>query len=599
MQKFKLKIYFLFIFFLVLAGMIGGIGYMAAKFGIDYADSGFFLYRQIRILHGEQNEKGIHLLWYGSDVLGSLWLNFIGSGSLFKAKFGTYIILYFISVFSFFSLVNLTKKIYLSMFACIGAVFFFSISNVVPIINYDIAPLLPLAIIVFLMTLNCVEVRIRFYISISIGFFAVLALFMRISLAPLLLFLSCIYLYKNTFNKRVLIFFLAGIIISITFLLAFPISRRAVDSMFRYVLTSLSLSKSDDSYFSLNSFLSYNIKDQFFFWIKGYIRIIFVGLMIITAGCLYQFYKNKRGIINILLTSILFGVLFFFNTEYPEDKMLLYRYNLLSFKSYLLDYLLYGIIFIGTLFVLIEGNQESRYQLSIFLIIFILFPLGSNSFEKKMSNSFIIIFFPLLYLFFKTIHEKEKNLFFRTKLGFFLNQKAGFKSAMIFIMVLGVIISCSNYFNFRPYRDQVYTKLNTKINNEVLSNVLTNNENARQLNMLDSWFKSKDLSGKSLLCIGRCALINYIFKVNGIFDYPWPEYLSLSSLEKHFVAKKKNNQLPDFVILMDKNSYNTISDPSSLQNINKEHSYFFSFFLKTNQYILVNRSGLFSVFERK
>ena len=146
-NKFHFPIILLLILFAFFLGLYG------AKFGLDVTDTGFFLYSQYRLLNGGMVEESALHLTMGSDWIGALWIHYVADNSLYIAKVGSLFLRFLVLAFVYMSVSNILKNKIYSAYLTIFSYFAFSSVFGFMIINYDLAPLLPISIIMWLLSI--------------------------------------------------------------------------------------------------------------------------------------------------------------------------------------------------------------------------------------------------------------------------------------------------------------------------------------------------------------------------------------------------------------------------------------------------------------
>ncbi|MDB4178046.1 hypothetical protein N9797_01765 [Gammaproteobacteria bacterium] len=518
------------IFFLVLFSAFLCI--YGAKFGLDLTDTGFFLYSQNRLLSEGMSGESIQHIAIGSDWVGAAWIKYIAGNSLYVAKLGSIFYRFLIVFVTYLTiskiLKNKTYSAYISIFSlfAFGPVFGFTI------INYDLAPLLPAAAIGLLLVNYK---NISTYSFILIGFLLSIMVLMR---TPLLLtaFLFIIFLFfsrkDNMFKNGYYTIF--GF--SIPILCIFFIS--PLNAAFQPLIQTISGIIISFFNFSENPVLlvgeGHNPSGQLMGWIKSYIRVFIAGffmlLFVYKAPQKSKIFESKM--FSILAVFFLFFVL---SIQLPE-WMDIFGMSLESIKNKsIFSTIIPAIIFISS-FELIRKLtlKDNEFLLLFFIIIlFITFPVGSNSFGHKFSITFIVIL-PILYSIISINIHNNRLLILRQ-----------------FLIIFSVATMSSNMVLFydKPYRDSSVFELKSDINATGLYAIKTTERRSIAVAEALNWLEFNSSDGDTLLAFGKISMFNFLLQMPGVFDLPWPSYMSEVELQDKLDILEEGNNLPKYIIM--------------------------------------------------
>jgi hypothetical protein len=516
------------------------LSYYWAKFGLDTTDTGFFLYSQNKINLGTLNETGPNLFWIGSDLLGSIWLKIIGIPSLHKARIAAYLLDGLIFFIIHFCLLNIIKDRINAIYSSFFSYLFFGATNIFPIINYDLAPLLPISLLFYiLIRIVYKNEQFKSY-YFFVGILLYVMIFMRLPLLFLALSFLLIFILQNKNQKKIVFFsIIIGFIFIQIIFLQFEYFRNPTYLMYRtiggtfYKLLGYNDSKTDS--LSLLSSNNYGVSSQIFYWLRGYIRIIIFTFLItfVLYFLLKKTSKQLQTIFHWALLLILVAFVFL-----PISKILKYNFETIQnqvFNIYLLSGLTLFFLFI---FLLKTGIHQS---LILFLTsLFFLFPLGSNSFEKKLILTFPLIIPALYFIFLSTpiiILNKKLNLFYKSLIWL---------SKLIFIPIL--IVTIRNYNNY-PYKDSEISSLTMNLQVSPLKNIQTTKKRGDEIESVVSYLLKNKKSDSKILCVGRISIFNYLTNTDGIFDYPWPTYLNFRYFQSRIDIHLNQKNKLDFIVL--------------------------------------------------
>lgn len=577
-----------FIFSILFLVVICFWGRYWSQYGIDISDSGFFLHAQDRLIKNQANGISPSYLWIGSDFLGALWLKLNPNISLHFAKTGAYILYGIIMLIGYFTLFRITKNSTQSFKVTIISYVLFGSLYIFPIINYDLAPLLPISIILLLST-YLTKTKKDILVFFFVGVLSFIIILMRL---PMLLFVFCItslffYKYKSLNN---LFSFSIGFFITILIFILIPTTNNLLHLYFDTlieIIKPIIRGTIKNPRLSLFESFNYTIKDQIFFWLRGYFRIIFVFVFLFLIHFISLKINSKKNKIIFDIIIIISTLLF---TYYPLEEYSFFssiNITIIQFQ-FIYNYILPVIIFITIFYLLLE---KSVYLDQIFLLffIFILLPLGSNSFEKKLSLTYFLVL-PILYCVYnETISSNKRLLIIRQ----FINWL--FKIFAIPVLFLVFFKSLNS-----PYRDLPINKLNTEFKSVSLKNIYSTKEKVEAIDPIVNWLLINKKSNSSLLSIERTAIFNYLTGIPGVFDYPYPIYLSLNYFKSHLFLLKSSNKLPDFIIIpkVDISNPNWPIDknPNTIPN---NYKTFLNEFIISNSYNIEFETEYFQIFKRQ
>ncbi|MCF8340669.1 MAG: hypothetical protein K9I82_06825 [Chitinophagaceae bacterium] len=511
-------------------------------FGLDFTDSGFFLYTQFKISQGDFNDVGLLSTTCGSDIIGALWINlFKEQPSLLFARMGAFIIVYIICIILYFIILEITNNKILTGFSVLLIYFIWPGFKSFPIINYDLAPLLPLSLIYYLTIIifkkNCNQNQKFLYLIL--GFSNLILVFTRLPLIlPSLLILILMLYFEGESRFINFKYFIVGILFAIVILFLINISRN-------YLLNQISniikvYNGNYANYYKINTDSNYGIKSQIYFWIRGYFRIILSITLII--GISFFINKFQKIIKNRLLQYLTFTIFITSLNFLPIDEIILITgYDRLQFISHFFNYFIIAIFLIISIISLFSRDKTITKVTFIILIYFLLYPLGSNSFEKKLILTIPIFILPSYLIYLKSFKTNKFSIYIEKYIS--LN----YTIKMLFITY--IIFSIVNLTNFTPYRESSVKDLNQKCDIEGLINIRTTQKRYQAFSPLYIWFHNENLINKSLLCLDRVSLFNYTLKLNGVFDYPWPLLLDNDFFAKRLNDFEKNKISPDYILL--------------------------------------------------
>lgn len=587
LKKFSLNYIINFLFSIIFLFIVYFWGKFWSQYGIDISDSGFFLHSQERILKNQATGISPSYLWIGSDFIGALWLNLNSNVSLHFAKMGAYFLYGIIMLIGYFTVFRITKDSFYSCKITLISYVFFGSLFIFPIINYDLAPLLPISLI-FLLATFLTKTRIDVYIFFLFGVLSLIILFMRL---PLVLFvlsfvLFFLFKYRSFYN---FFYFLVGFFTTIIILKFIPITNNLLHLYFDTLIEfakPIFLGTMKNPKLSLFESFNYTLKDQLFFWFRGYTRILFTSFFLFFIFFIYKNLGNKRiqFFFNIFLVSSILFISYFPLEKYNFFNSI--NINVIQ-SQFIYNYILPSIIIITILYLFLEKCIYFD-QVILVLFVFLLLPIGSNSFEKKISLTFFLVL-PILYTLLRKIIS--------TKNGFLILKDYIYWSLKIFSVPFFVLIFFKGLNS--PYRDLPVDKLNTEFKSLSLKGIYSTKEKVEAIDPVVNWLLLNKKSNSSLLSIERTSIFNYLTGIPGVFDYPYPIYLSLNYFENHLLILKSSNQLPNFVIIPKVD----ISNPNwpidkNLSTIPNDYKVFLIKFVNTNSYNLEFESDYFQIFKR-
>ncbi len=584
----KYSILFVFVFSFVSLP----ISYFFSKFGLDLSDTGFFLYSQTRISLNSLNESGPSFYWIGSDLLGSKWLDLIGKPSLQLARFGAYLIHIIIFIIIHFSLVNIYGERVLPLILTFLTYFLFGSVNLFPIINYDLVPLLPVSLI-FLILTNITYQKNRNYLNyFTIGSLSFLVIYSRFTLALFVFILFFILSEDNKhWNSRRFLALITGFIFVQLSLYLFSNSGQYLLLFYETILnTFLKLIApefpSKGSY-SLIESNNYKISDQLFYWFRGYLRIILiVSLSFFTyyfsVKYLSSFYK--KIILYILFAGLLVFVILPFDNSFVLFGLMLNNIQSQFLNIYLVSGLIITILLLSLRYT--KNLKDDRTVYFFLITLFLLFPVGSNSFEKKLPLTFPLVAPSLILLYRKSELQRFR---FDKALSSFLISITKITILPIFILTL------RNYTNF-PYRDYNIFNLDYAIESVGFENIKTSNNKAVEVRQLVTWLVKNKKEDEKVLCLGQCSMFNYILQQDGVFDYPWPTYLDINYFRDKLNETFQSNEKIGAIILPLFNIENSSWKKIEFQNYsNDPHIKYILDLVKEGRYHISYKSNYFLV----
>jgi hypothetical protein len=576
---------FNFIFFTLLGIIIFISGYHFSKFGLDLTDTGFFLYLQNNISHGKINDIGLLSLTCGSDIVGAIWLNiFQKNPELIFARLGAFLIVYLICIFLFFILFEISKNKWLSAFLVVFIYLLWPGIKSFPILNYDLVPLLPLSIFFYLFILTKKNNYNFNLLNILIGFTSCILIFTRLPLfLPVIIILGINIYFEKAEKHEIYKKYFIGFVLALFFLMLIPICR---NYFIHSYLNLMKISNGDMSlYYKLNSDSNYGITTQLYFWIRGYVRILIIIILI-----LFLAFLNKKlvkylndNFLKGLIISIILSITFFFNKI--SDVL---GYDYLQFYNNFFNYILESIFLVICLLILINKKNEYREITLFALIFFVFYPVGSNSFEKKLILSAPIFFIPIYLIYLK--NTNLNSLYLKIENHFDL------KYIIKIIGITYIISSIVNLYNFIPYRESAIYELSKKIQTKGLKNIQTTEERYEAVMPLYNWLNNTTNSKNTLLCLDRTSLLNYTLQLDGVFDYPWPLLLDNNFFSNRLNNLDKENKAPDYIVIplidMSIPNWEKQKPPFKLDDF---HNKYFSMYLL--KYSIVYKSEYFSVWK--
>jgi hypothetical protein len=560
-----------------------------AKYGADLSDTGFFLYIQNRLSNRQLDDIGPNFFWIGSDLLGTIWLKIIGTPSLYLARLGAYLLCGINFIINHFSIINILKDRFLAIKISLITYLIFAASSIFPIINYDLAPLLPLTILIFIITRIIFKNKTYKIDNIIIGALLFILVLMRLPLA-LFVILSIPIFYK--INRKKLFIFLfqitIGSLIVLSFLLSFEIFREPIILFFKTIsqlfYNLFIIKNNENSSLSLLTSKNYKISDQIYFWLRGYFRIIVFTTLIILCSIFIKKSKTQK------LRNIFYWITTIFLTIFtilPLSKIyILNKFEISAIQDQLIyNYIISGLV-IYIIFYLIKSNNKKVNLFSfLVLIIFILFPVGSNSFEKKLSLTYSMIIPICLSL---VILQKKK-----------LQENFGIKYKILLLSTKLLLIPLSfmavkKLITF-PYRDESAFNLDFKTQISGMQGVYTTKEKAHEIDFINSWVSENKTKDSRLLCLGQISIFNYVNNIEGIFDYPWPTYLNIIYFKKILYESNKFNKL-DMIIIPKHDVTTNKWDINSNSNIDISYLNCINEYMNNNSFTLVKETSFFKIY---
>lgn len=584
------KIYsFNILFYLVLAIIVFFTGIYYSKYGLDLTDSGFFLYIQNKIAQGKLTDFGLLNLTSGSDIVGAMWLNiFKNNPDLLFARMGAFFLVYLTSIIIFKIIYEITKDKWVSAISVLLIYIYWPGVKSFPIINYDLAPLLPLSIFYYL----CIRIKNNKIISntnvlnIKLGIISLILVFTRIPLIlPILIILFYnIYTDEKTYRFKTLKYYTLGISIGCLIIMLIPISRNYF--YLSYINLNKILKGDNTIFYSLNSETNYGLFTQIKFWIRGYSRLLIILIFLLLISFLnkkLQFKINKNLykllIATIILTcSLTFGFIGNF-----------FGFDHLQFYNHFLNYFLNAIFILISFILLFEKQNKINEIALISLILFCFYPVGSNSFEKKLILTIPIFFVPTYF-----IYLKNNNF---NSLTYYLDKYFSLRSTIHLLVIIYLTFTTINLFNLIPYRESAINKLTNRIHENGIKNIYTSKERYNAVLPMYKWLQKRNNINKTLLCLDRMSLINYTLKYDGVFDYPWPLLLENNYFFNRLDQLAIENKSPNYIVLplidMSNPNWETIKPPFLLDKAH--NNYLQKYLLK---YKIGFKSDYFCVWEK-
>lgn len=533
----QIKYILISLFFLIL--IICPLSYHWAKFGFDTTDTGFFLYSQSKLNFENISESGPNLYWIGSDLLGALWLKIIGDPSLQNARFGAYLLNGLIFLIVHFSLLNIINDKLKAIVVSLISYVLFGANNIFPIINYDLAPLLPISVLFLIFTRIVYKqenYKIYYYL---IGALIYLMIFMRFPLIIMaFLFLLLFIFQSKNERKAVSIIIFVGFVSIQIILIQFDFLKNPTYLFYDTIIDTFSkivgISQVSSSSFSLLSSNNYGLVDQISYWLRGYFRIITITFLFIVFVSAFYLKMSRRGLTFFYIFFIfLLSILIIF----PFD---IFKINLETIQRQFLNiYLLSGLcIFFFFNFSFIESID--KWVLVFLAALFILYPVGSNSFEKKLIITFPIVV-PAIYFLFEgsivNFYNPRFELFYKSTVML---------SKIVFIPICVSVLY--NYVNF-PYKDSSINKLTFNFRVGSLYNINTTLRRKNEIEKVVVFLNNHKKSDSKMLCLGKISMFNYLTNMDGIFDYPWPNYLGFDYFSSNITHSLNLKNKLDFIVL--------------------------------------------------
>ncbi len=577
-------------------------GYWWSKFGIDLTDEGAFLYTQRRILWGGMPAIGPQYLYIGSDLLGSLWLSLIGDASLREARFGSYILRAIIFLLSFATLVNIgcgwRRSFVFSLFAFIT---YGAFSNFV--ITYDLAPILPLMLGLFFLTLprdSLGESWKIFFLGISL----ILVLLTRVPLAVMLFFIVLIlYRQSELSRKCFLISFFGGALTCLLFLLTLPELRISIaltiEAVTRTIFVVFFPANQTDDFGHFSSF-NYSAGSQIYFWAKGYLRVFAINAVLIAPFYLALKYK-KIFIVKILTICMVLVLCAFVLLKLNQGQHFLAGMDIALIQRQIIPMYLIPSLSIGFFLILAIYYQKVNLGACnlplILLLIIITFPLGSNSFEKKLYVTQPLVL-PFIIFYVVTIKEQAFNLAVATK--------SNFIEIMLFIykwvfcaLFLTLFLSSIRFGLFESNFQFLPTKYAYEMKADGVHGIRELPSKGQSIDATLHILKANSSSSVTLLSLGQIVWFNYISSLNGVFEFTWPSYWNPEYLSARLLDLKAKNLLPSLVLIniYDPRYYDWDRREGSI-DINKDNMLVIQKFLDKNNYFLLEKTDEYLLYKK-
>lgn len=529
-------------------------GHYWGRFGIDVTDTGFFLQLQQQIVNGKINEISSPYLWFGTDLLGAMWLS-LAEPNLLHARTGSHFLTGIIG-----SIVFLTSKKIIgdSTKSAILVTFIYVIFWVFTgfqIINYGLAPLLPIALLFFTLTF-IVNKECGSIINLSVGFILALIVFMRVpliifSICFLIIFLSQqVHALKNLRVSDILLEALSrfsiialGSFTATLTLLAFPFVFNTFQQVGTHFLAEGLTYSENVNHFKtgFEEINGYDVNHQAFRWIVGSLIIVFFGFFYISIGALMSTTKSK--VLSAAIPLLCFGIPIFVKQRFSMESEVYYSIVVRG-VDYFYSFTYFAPVFVLTMcgFILWKFSKEidraDKFLVKTIIAFTVLFPLGSNSFEKQMVLSApitiplllsIIIKFNKQYVFYS--RELVSKMF---KVA--LHSSLCFVPAILFVKIV----------TLKPFNDEHYNLLTHKLEHQSLKGIVTTKQKADMLNVIMP-IAFKYCGEKTLLANGRANLFNYALNANFVF----PSFDPFGTSSEYFEAVLKTSPPPGCILLSD------------------------------------------------
>jgi hypothetical protein len=569
------------IFILIFSMIFTFWGIFWAKWGVDLTDSGFFLYSQTRVLNRDVTDITPTLLWFGSDWLGAFWLSLNNDLNLHFARIGAFVLYGIVSIFVFLILLFHSKKVSVSIFITISSYLLFCSINIFPIIDYDSAPLLPLSLFFLLVVLN------NKFSSNAILFLTGVVMFLIICFRVTLILLvssyvAILFYYLGSYRWKKIVYFFYGAFFTVAVLLCFNLTRTTLLLSLETLLNTFYvffINKNVVSSVTLFNSHNYSLTDQLYFWLRGYFRFLLLGLPILILFFINKYYKLAKVVFCLEFICLFFLLL----TLLPFEKVnFLFAFS--NIKSQIVYYYLYPAIIFFMGFVLYMYDKNNSKIILLLFATFILYPLGSNSFEKKITLTYPIIF-PILTLLFYNFCKSTDSFSVVKLFNYF--------KVITLILFFQVVLNFDNF----PYRDSQLSKLNGSFKTPGLRDIRSTQIRIDAIEPVVNKILSLKNEHSSLLALGSTNLFNFATNVKGVFDYPNPSYIDIRFVESKLNLFQRNHNLPEFIIypLVDV----TYDDwEMKRQPIDSERVFFnrVDHFIRSNNYKLIYKSPHFKIF---
>ena len=591
LNKFHFPIILLLILLAIFSGLYG------AKFGLDVTDTGFFLYSQYRLLNGGMTSESIQHLAIGSDWIGALWVYYVADNSLYIAKVGGVFLRFTVLTFVYMTVSNILKDKVYSAYLTIFSYFAFSSVFGFMIINYDLAPLLPISIIMWLLSIDSKENSSQPYIFLLIGSLLAASTLMRIPLVLIpTLFITYLFLTKRYVMNGNIFFTVMGFFTVILILVVVPtlnIAFQPLVETFSGVIDGF-FKVSEDSILAAGE--GHDAQGQLLGWLKSYFRLLIAAVLIfflvykIPASSSLYLVKKYSYIAIFLITFVLLFTL----PQWIE----VYGISLDSIRKKFLFSTIVPVLVIFSVYVLLYkfNIKENERNLSVFIIILLLiFPVGSNSFGHKFSITYIVILPILFSIMINNIDNKANKI----KL---LNSMilSRLKWLIVVVTVSTLMANIINFHN-KPYRDSSVFNLKSKIDAAGLKGVRTTKERSIAISNVLNWIEKNSNKGDTLLAYGKISIFNFLLKLPGVFDLPWPSYLPVLEFSNKLRLLKLNDNLPKFIALplldVDNNVWplggnkSSISSTKNMHILQKEINQYYKQGFISNEFVVYVKRG--------
>ncbi len=245
---------------------------------------------------------------------------------------------------------------------------------------------------------------------------------------------------------------------------------------------------------------------------------------------------------------------------------------------------LYPALIFFMLFILYKYDKKNTLIILLISATFILYPLGSNSFEKKITLTYPIIL-PLIILLFYNLSKKTEILSIKKTLIYF--------KIISIILFLQILININNF----PYRDSKLSNMNISFSTPSLKNIYSTSARVYAIQPVIDKILTLKSDSSTLLSLGATNLFNFATNINGVFDYPNPSYIDIRFVQTKLNEFEIKHSLPEFIIypLIDV-TYNDWEISKQPIKIEKPFFNMIDIFIKKNNYELIYLSPYFKIY---